>query len=160
MVIALAYLAILAIGAVGVGARQGPILLRGGTLLWFNGIAFGLQVLLRPFPALVWLPLFAIIFGVSWLGRNTWVIFKGDPASLSNAVETRLRRVLVEFSRDRNGYEIHFGGRLASIRLQRLFPGIQALTFGGNWQENRAKLARRFLGKYFEPVIPRPRFRV
>ena len=160
MVVALAYLAILAIGALGIAVRQGPILLRGRALLWFNGIAFVLQVLFRPFPALVWVPLFAIIFGVSWVARDAWFIFKADPTALAGAIETRLRRMLFEFTNARDGYQIAFGSGTASIRLQRPFRWLQVLTFGGNWPENRAKLARQFLGKYFEPVIPRPRLRV
>jgi hypothetical protein len=106
------------------------------------------------------LPLFALIFGLSWLGARTWFIFKEDPAALASAVESRLRRVLVEFSRDRRGYQLRVGGQPASIRFQRLWPGLQALTFRGNWQQNKAKVTARFLSKYFEAVIPRPRFRV
>jgi hypothetical protein len=160
MVVALAYLASLAIGALCIVARHGPILLRGRSVLWLNGIAFGAQVLIRPSPTLVWLPLFAIIFGVSWFGVHTWFIFKEDPANLANAIETRLRRVLVEFRRDQDGYQLSFGGRPASIRFRRVLPGFQTLTFSGNWQDNKAKVAQRFLTKYGEPVVPRPRFMV
>jgi hypothetical protein len=160
MVITLAYLAVPAIGALSIAARHGPIVLRGRNLLWFNGIAFTAHVLLRPSPALVWLPLFAVIFGVSWFGVNSWFVFKEDPSALANAVETRLRRVLVEFSRDQNGYHLSFGGKPASIRFRRVLPGLQSLTFTGNWQDNRAKVAQRFLSKYGEPLFPRPRFRV
>jgi hypothetical protein len=160
MVITLAYLAVLAIGALCIATRHGPIVLRGQSLLWFNGIALAAHVLFRPSPALVWLPLFAVIFGVSWFGVHSWFLFKEDPAKLASAVETRLRRVLVEFSQDQNGYRLSFGGRPASIRLGRVLPGLQSLTFTGNWQDNRAKVAQRFLSKYGEPLFPRPRFRV
>jgi hypothetical protein len=129
-------------------------------VLWWNGIVFAVQILFRPSPALLWLPLFGIIFGVSWLGLHTWFIIKEDRARLANAIETRLRRVLVVFSRDESGYRLTFGGHPASIRLQRLGGVFQTLTFGGNWQDNKAKVALRFLSKYGEPVIPRPRFRV
>ena len=129
-------------------------------MLWLNGIVFGVQILFRPSPVLLWLPLFAIIFGVSWLGARTWFIFKADPATLANAIETRLRRVLVEFSRDQRGYRLSFDGQPASIRVQRPWAGFQTLTFGGNWQDNKAKVTKRFLSKYGEPVVPRPRFRV
>jgi hypothetical protein len=160
MVITLAYLGVLAIGALCLAARHGPILLRGRSVLWLNGIVLGAHVLLRPSPVLVWLPLFAIIFGVSWLAVDTWFIFKDDPGQLANVIETRLRRVLVEFRRDRNGYHLSFGGRPASIQFQRLLPGFQTLTFSGNWRDNKAKVAKRFLSKYGEPLVPRPRFRV
>src|SRR5437879_9606633 len=160
MVITLAYLAVLAIAALSVALRHGPILLRGRSVLWLNGITFVAHVLFRPPPALVWLPLFAIIFGVSWLGIDTWFVFKGDPALLANAIETRLRRVLVQFSRDQNGYRLSFGGRPASIRLRQIASGFFALTFRGNWQDNRGKVALRFLRKYGEPLFPRPRLRV
>jgi hypothetical protein len=160
MVITLAYLAVLAIGALCIAVRHGPIVLRGRSVLWLNGIVFGVQVVFRPSPVLLWMLLFAIIFGVSWLGVRTWFIFKEDPATLANAIETRLRRVLVEYSRDQSGYHLNFGGHLASIRFQRLCAGFQTLTFGGNWQDNKAKVAQRFLSKYGEPVVPRPRFRV
>ena len=128
--------------------------------MWLNGVTFAAHVLFRPSPVLVWLPLFAIIFGISWVGVDTWLVFKDDPATLASAIETRLRRVLVEFSRDQNGYQLSFGRRPASIRFRRVLPGFQALTFDGNWQDNRAKVAQRFLSKYGEPLIPRPRFRV
>jgi hypothetical protein len=160
MVITLAYLAVLAIGALCIAARHGPIVLRGRSLLWLNGIAFGAHVVLRPPPALLWLPIFAIIFGVSWFGLHTWFIFKADPATLANAIETRLHRVLVEFNRDEYGYRLSFGGHPASIRIRQVVPGLQSLTFGGKWQDNKANVARRFLSKYGEPVVPRPRFRV
>ena len=160
MVITLAYLAVLAIGALGIAVRHGPIVLRGRSVLWLNGIVFGVQILFRPSPVVLWLPLFAIIFGVSWVGARTWLIFKDDPATLANAIETRLRRVLVEFSRDQSGYHLSFGGQPASIRLRRLWAGCQTLTFGGSWQDNKAKVAQHFLSKYGEPVVPRPRFRV
>jgi hypothetical protein len=159
MVITLAYLAVIAIGALCIAVRHGPIVLRGRSVLWLNGIAFAAHLVFRPSPARVWLPLFAIIFGVSWFGVHTWFVVKEDPATLANAIETRLRRVLVEFSRDPNGYRLSFGGQPAAIRL-RVWPGFQTLTFGGNWQDNRAKVAQRFLSKYGEPLIPRPRFRV
>src|SRR5260370_21899892 len=119
MVITLAYLAVLAIGALCIAARHGPIVVRGRGVLWFNGIAFAAHVLLRPSPVLVWLPLFAVIFGVSWFGVHSWFVFKEDPAALANAVETRLRRVLVEFSRDQNVYRMSFGGRPSRIRVRR-----------------------------------------
>ncbi|MDQ6885134.1 MAG: hypothetical protein M3077_13025 [Candidatus Dormibacteraeota bacterium] len=160
MVIGIAYLAVLAFVALCIAVRHGPTVLRGRSVLWWNGIVFGVQILFRPAPALLWLPLFAIIFGVSWLGLRTWFIFKEDRATLADAIETRLRRVLVVFSRDQSGYRLTFGGRPASIRLQRLGGVFQTLTFGGNWQDNKAKVAWRFLSKYGEPVIPRPRFRV
>jgi hypothetical protein len=160
MVITLAYLGVLAIGALCLAARHGPILLRGRSVLWLNGIVLGAHVLLRPSPVLVWLPLFAIIFGVSWLAVDTWFIFKDDPGQLANVIETRLRRVLVDFSRDQSGYRLSFGGQPASIRVQRPWAGFQTLTFGGNWQDNKAKVAQRFLRKYGEPVVPRLRFRV
>ena len=159
MVITLAYLGVLGIGALCIAVRHGPILLKGRSVLWLNGIAFAAHLVFRPSPAQVWLPLFAIIFGVSWLGVHTWFVVKDDPATLANAIETRLRRVLVEFTRDPNGYRLSFGGQPASIRLG-VWPGFQTLTFGGNWQDNRAKVAKRFLSKYGEPLIPRPRFRV
>src|ERR1700737_510581 len=101
MVITLIYLAILAICVLCIAARHGPILLRGRTVVWFNGVAFGLHLLLRPSPAPLWLPLFGLLFGLSWGGGHSWFIFKEDPAALASAVESRLRRVLVEFSRDR-----------------------------------------------------------
>ena len=160
MEITLAYLAVLAIGALCIALRHGPIVLRGRSLLWLNGIVFGLHLLFRPSPALLWLPLYAIIFGVSWRGVHTWFTFKEDPATLATAIETRLRRVLVEFSRDQSGYRLSFGGQPASIRVQRPWAGFQTLTFGGNWQDNKAKVAQRFLRKYGEPVVPRLRFRV
>ena len=160
MVITLAYLAVLAIGALCIALRHGPIVLRGRSVLWLNGIVFGVQILFRPSPVLLWLPLFAIIFGVSWLGARTWFIFKADPATFANAIESRLRRVLVEFSRDQRGYHLSFGGQPASIRLQRLGAGFQTLTFGGNWRDNKARVAQRFLRKYGEPLVPRLRFRV
>ena len=159
MVITLAYLAVIAIGVLCIAVRHGPIVLRGRSVLWLNGIAFAAHLVFRPSPARVWLPLFAIIFGVSWFGVHTWFVVKEDPATLANAIETRLRRVLVEFSRDPNGYRLSFGGQPASIRV-RGWPGFQTLTFAGNWQDNRAKVAQRFLSKYGEPLIPRPRFRV
>src|ERR1700732_4816933 len=160
MVITLAYLAVLAIGALCLAARHGPIVLRGRSVLWLNGVVFAAHLLFRPFPAQVWVPTFAVIFGGSWFGVHTWFIFKEDPAKLANAIESRLRRVLVEFSRDQGGYHLNFGGHPASIRLRRLGAGFQTLTFGGNWQDNKAKVAQRFLRKYGEPVVPRPRFRV
>jgi hypothetical protein len=160
MVITLAYLAALVIAALCIGARHGPIVLRGRSVLWLNGVVFGAHILFRPFPAQVWLPIFAVIFGGSWLGVHTWFIFKEDPEKLATAIESRLRRVLVEFSRDQNGYHLSFGGRPATIRLRRILPRFQALTFGGNWQDNKAKVAQRFLSKYGEPLFPRPRFRV
>jgi hypothetical protein len=160
MVITLAYLALLAIGALCIAARHGPIVLRGRSVLWLNGVVFAANVLFRPSPAQVWLPIFAIIFGGSWLLVHTWFIFKEDPATLANAVESRLRRVLVEFSRDQNGYHLSFSGKAATIRFRRILPRFQALTFSGNWQDNRAKVAQRFLSKYGEPLFPRPRFRV
>jgi len=160
MVITLAYLVVLAIAGLCNAARHGPIVVRGRSVVWFNGIAFAAHVLLRPSPALVWLPLFAVIFGVSWFGVQSWFVFKEDPAALANAIETRLRRVLVEFSRDQSGYRLSFGGKPASIRFRRVLPGLQSLTFSGNWQDNRAKVAQRFLSKYGEPLFPRPRFRV
>jgi hypothetical protein len=129
-------------------------------VLWLNGIVFGAHLLLRPSPPLLWLPLFAVIFGVSWLGVHTWFIFKDDPAELANAIEIRLRRVLVEFDRDQKGYQFSFGGRPASIRFQQIAPRFQALTFSGNWRDNKARVAQRFLSKYGEPLFPRPRFRV
>ncbi|HKV31413.1 MAG TPA: hypothetical protein VJT14_10410 [Candidatus Dormibacteraeota bacterium] len=125
-----------------------------------NGVVFAVHALFRPIPAQVWLPIFAVIFGGSWLGVHTWFIFKEDPEKLANAVESRLRRVLVEFRRDQNGYQLSFGGRPVTIRAHRIFPRVQALTFGGNWQDNKAKVAQRFLSKYGEPLFPRPRFRV
>jgi hypothetical protein len=160
VVITLAYLALLAIAGLCLAFRHGPILLRGRSLLWLNGIALAAQLLFRPAPAVLWLPLFAVIFGISWIGDDTWLVFKDDPATLAGEIETRLRRVLVEFSRDESGYRLRFGGRPASIRIRRALPGLQALTFGGNWQDNRAKVAQRFLRKYGEPLFPRPRFRV
>jgi hypothetical protein len=162
MVITLAYLAVVAIGALCLALRHGPILLRGRSVLWLNGIAFGAHLLFRPSPALLWLPLFATIFGLSWLGAETWFVFKDEPATLGNAVEIRLRRVLVEFQGDQDGYRVSLGdgGRPASIRLRRVVPGFQALTFRGNWQDNRAKVVQRFLRKYGESLFPRPRFRV
>lgn len=160
MVITLAYLAVLAIGALCVAARHGPIVLRGRSVLWFNGVTLAVHLLFRPFPAQVWLPVFAVIFAGSWLAVHTRFIFKDDQAELANAIETRLRRVLVEFSRDQNGYQLSFGGHPATIRLHRILPWFQALTFGGNWRDNRAKVALRFLSKYGEPLFPRPRFRV
>ena len=160
MVITLAYLAVLAIGALCIALRHGPIVLRGRSLLWLNGIVFGLHLLFRPSPELLWLPLYAIIFGVSWLGVHTWFIFKEDPATLANAIESRLRRVLVEFTRDQNGYHLSFSSKPATIRLRRIAPRFQALTFSGNWRDNKAKVAQRFLSKYGEPLFPRPRFRV
>jgi len=129
-------------------------------VLWLNGIALLVHVLFRPSPALLWVPLFAIIFGVSWLGVDTWFVFKDDPAALASAIETRLRRVLIEFSRDPSGYHLSLGGRTASIRLHPIVPGFLALTFRGNWKDNRARVARRFLRKYGEPLFPRLRFRV
>jgi hypothetical protein len=160
MVITLAYLAVLGIGALGIAARHGPIVLRGRSLVWLNGIAFTAHLVFRPPPALLWLPVFGIIFVVSWLGLHAWFVFKVDPATLANAIETRLRRVLVDFNRDENGFRLSFGGQPASIRIRPVVPGLQTLTFGGNWQDNKANVARRFLSKYGEPVIPRPRFRV
>lgn len=160
MVISLIYLAILAIGALSIAVRHGPILLRGRTVLGLNAIAFGLHLLLRPSPALLWLPLFALIVGISWFGAHTWFIFKEDPEGLASAVENRLRRVRVEFSRDQHGLQLQLGNQPASIRFQQLVPGLQALTFRGNWQQNKATVTTRFLGKYFAAVIPRPRFRV
>jgi hypothetical protein len=160
MVITLAYLAVLAIGALCVAVRHGPIVLRGRSVLWLNGVAFAAHVLFRPFPAQLWLPIFAVIFGASWFGIHTWFIFKEDPATLANAIESRLRRVLVEFSRNQNGYQLSFGGRPSTIRLHLILPRFQALTFNGNWQDNKAKVAQRFLSKYGEPLFPRPRFRV
>jgi len=160
MVITLAYLAVLAICGLCLAFRHGPILLRGRSVMWLNGVTFAAHILFRPSPVLVWLPLFAIIFGISWVGVDTWLVFKDDPATLASAIETRLRRVLVEFSRDQNGYQLSFGRRPASIRFRRVLPGLQALTFDGNWQDNRAKVAQRFLRKYGEPLFPRPRFRV
>jgi hypothetical protein len=160
MVIALVYVAVLAIAALCIAARHGPIVLRGRSVLWLNGIALGAQVVFRPPPVLLWLPVFAIIFGVSWLGLQTWFVFKADPATLANAIETRLRRVLVEFKKDQNGYRLSFGGQPASIRIRQIVPGLQSLTFDGNWHDNKAQVARRFLSKYGEPVVPRPSFRV
>jgi hypothetical protein len=160
MLITLAYLVVLAIAGLCIAARHGPIVVRGRYVLSLNGIAFAAHVLLRPTPALVWLPLFAVIFGVSWFGVQSWFVFKEDPAALANAIETRLRRVLVEFSRDQDGYQLSFGGRPASIRFRRILPGFQTLTFSGNWHDNKAKVAQRFLSKYGAPVVPRPRFRV
>jgi hypothetical protein len=160
MVVTLAYLAFLGIGALCIAVRHGPILLKGRSVLWLNGIAFGAHLVFRPSPARVWLPLFAIIFGVSWFGVHTWFVVKEDPATLANAIETRLRRVLVEFSRDQNGYHLSFNGKPATIRFRRILPRFQALTFSGNWQDNRAKVAQRFLSKYGEPLFPRPRIRV
>src|SRR3984893_4317437 len=160
MVITLAYLAVLAIGALCLAARHGPILPRGRSVLWLNGVVSAAHLLFRPFPAQVWVPIFAVIFGGSWFGVHTWFIFKEDPAKLANAIESRLRRVLVEVSRDQNGYHLSFGGRQATIRLQGIVAVFQALTFSGNWQDNKAKVSKRFLSKYGEPLFPRPRFRV
>ena len=160
MVITLAYLAVLAIGVLSIAARHGPIVVRGRSVLWLNAVVFGAHVLFRPFPAQVWLPIFAVIFGGSWLAVHTWFIFKEDPAELANAIENRLRRVLVEFTRDKDGYRLSFSGKTATIRLRRILPWFQALTFSGNWQDNRARVAQHFLSKYGEPLFPRPRFRV
>jgi hypothetical protein len=68
--------------------------------------------------------------------------------------------VLVEFKKDQNGYRLSFGGQPASIRIRQIVPGLQSLTFDGNWHDNKAQVARRFLSKYGEPVVPRPSFRV
>src|ERR1700674_4339983 len=106
MVITLAYLAVLAIGALCVAARHGPIVLRGRRVLWVNGGIFGAHILFWPFPAQARVPIFAVTFGGSCLGVPTWFIFKEDPANLGNAIESRLRRVLLEFSRDQNGYQL------------------------------------------------------
>src|ERR1700736_2129782 len=160
MVITLAYLAVLGIGALCLAARHGPIVLRGRRLVWLNGSPFAAHLQCRPFPAQAWVPILAVIFVGSWFGVHTWFIFKEDPAKLANAIESRLRRVLVEFSHDQNGYQLSFGGRPATIRLHRILPRFQALTFSGNWQDNKAKVAQRFLSKYGEPLFPRPRFRV
>jgi hypothetical protein len=160
MVITLIYLAILVICALSIAARHGPILLRGRRILWFNGIVLGLQLLIRPPPILLWLLVFAVIFAVSWLGVRTWFVFKEDPLALARVIETRLRRVLADFDRNGDAYRIQFGGGPASIARRRLLPGVETLTFYGDWRQNKAKVARRFLAKYFEPVIPRPRFRV
>jgi hypothetical protein len=160
MLVALVYLTVLAGSALSIGFRHGPILLRGRALLLFNGIPLGLQGLFRPTPPLLWVPLFAVVFGLSWFSRNTWFIFKEEPLNLGNVIETRLQRVLVEFSRGQDTYQLSLGGQAASLRIRQLWPGLQTLTFGGSWQENKAKISRRFLGKYFDPVIPRPRFKV
>src|ERR1700736_2231904 len=160
MVITLAYLAVLAIGALCLAARHGPIVLRGRRLVWLNGVVFAAHLLFRPFPAQVWVPIFAVIFVGSWFGVHTWFIFKEDPAKLANAIESRLRRGRAEFSHDQNAYQLSVGGRPATICLHRILPRFQALTFSGNWQDNKAKVAPRFLSKYGEPLFPRPRFRV
>src|SRR6202048_3759693 len=128
MVITLAYLAVLAIGALCLAARHGPIVLRGRSVLWLNGVVFAAHLLFRPFPAQVWVPIFAVIFGGSWFGVHTWFIFKEDPAKLANAIESRRRRVLVEFSRDQNGYQLSFGGRPATMRLHWLLRRLQRVT--------------------------------
>src|SRR5438876_11059060 len=99
MVITLAYLAVLALGAMCVAARHGPILLPGRSVLWLNGIALLVHVLFRPSPALLWVSLFALIFGVSWVGVDNWFVVKAGLVALASAYETRSCRVLIDFRR-------------------------------------------------------------
>jgi hypothetical protein len=160
MVIALAYCIVLAVWALSIALRHGPILLRGRTVEWLTGIGLGLQVVVRPDPPLLWISLFAILFAGSWSSRDTWFVFKQDPSGLASAIETRMARVLVEFVRDQGSHQLSFAGHAASLRIRRFWGGLVTLTFGGSWQENKAKVLRRYLGKYFEPLIPRPRFKV
>jgi hypothetical protein len=160
MVIALAYCIVLAVWALSIALRHGPILLRGRIVEWLTGIGLGLEVVVRPDPPLGWISLFAILFAGSWLNRNIWFVFKQDPSGLARAIETRMARVLVQFARAQGSYQLSFAGHAASLRIQRLWGGLVTLTFGGRWQENKAKVLQRYLGKYFEPLIPRPRFKV
>jgi hypothetical protein len=113
---------------------------------------------LRPDPAFLWIVLFAIILGLSWLFRHNWFVFHVDPPRLEREIENRLKRVLLGFIREANRYRLNLEGE-ASIEIRPLGK-VQALTFAGNWRQNRARVGRRFLAKYFDPVIPRPRFRV
>src|ERR1700736_4998291 len=106
MVITLAYLIVLAVCALSIGLRHGPILLRGRTLFWFTAIVLGLELVFRPAPPLLWISPFPTLLGISWLSRHTWFVFKEEPSRLANLIETRVRRVLVEFVRDQGGYRL------------------------------------------------------
>lgn len=160
MPVALVYLGIIVIGTVSVAVRHGPIVLTGRRWFWLNAIAFAAQAVVRPAPAALWIVLFALLGAASWFSRRSWFVFKTAPSTIRSAIDTRLRRVLVQFTSVGEGYQLDLAGGPAGIRIRQPLPGLLVLTFDGNWQQNKARVVQAFLMKYFEPVIPRLRFKV
>ena len=160
MAVGLIYLAIIVIGTVSVAARQGPILLTGRRWFWLNAIALAAQVVVRPAPTALWIVLFGLLGVTAWLSRTSWFVFKAQPSTIRSAIESRLRRVLVQFTPVGEGCQLDLAGGPAGIGIRRPFRWVLMLTFDGNWQQNKARVVQAFLMKFFEPIIPRLRFKV
>lgn len=160
MPVALVYLAIILIGTLSVAARHEPILLTGRRWLWLNTLALAGQLVIRPAPPALWIVLFGLLGATAWFSRTSWFVFKAQPSTIRSAIESRLQRVLVQFTPVEEGYQLDLAGGPAGIRIRQPFRWVLMLTFDGNWQQNKARVVQAFLMKFFEPIIPRLRFKV
>jgi hypothetical protein len=160
MIVALLYFAILLAGLVLVLIHHQPILLKGSRLVWLSAFALAVQLLFRPEPWVPWLIFFALAVVVSSLGWRAWIVFHVSDPALRTIIETRLRRVLVDFAIIPDGYRLSLPSGAAVIRIQRPLSAIATLTFDGPWQQNKLRVLKAFLAKSFDPVIPRLRIKV
>jgi hypothetical protein len=160
MIVALIYFAILLAWLLLVAIRRRPILLKGSRLVWLSAVGLGTQLFFRLPPALPWLIFFALAAGVSALGWRAWILFHVSAPALRVIVETRLRRVLVDFATIPDGYRLSLHTGVAVLRIQHPLSMISTLTFEGRWQQNKARVLKAFLAKSFDPVIPRLHIKV
>jgi hypothetical protein len=158
--IALAYLALLVVGAITVGTARRPVLLRGATLLRLNGLFAVVSLLIaladpnqRP-PAVT----FVAFLGLVTLAvRGRWIVFLRGTPDVLPLIDESLSRLRVSFTRDEDRFAIAGG---AALRVSAILPGVRALRFDGDWRERRLSLARSLLAKRFRGPLPELRIRV
>jgi hypothetical protein len=135
-----------------------PVALKGRFVLAVNvafvavGAAF--ELLGARFPVALWLSLSAVALLAGWLVDRSWILLHTDQERASATVAMSLARLLVKATVDGRFYRMEGVARSASIGIVTWPGGIVVLNFGGDWHQNKLRLARAYLSKQFRGVLP------
>lgn len=158
------YVGLLGVGLASILIRRRPVLVKGTTWVRIN-VVFALLflatgVFLQSGALALSVSAGAVLLAISWPARRRWWAFRTTPAQMSEIIERSLARILIPFETTGRQFALAIPAASLSIDASSPIPGLEALTFNGDWRHKKARLAGKLIAKQLRGIVPRITIRV